>query len=175
METRTLLGLCVIVLGGCVSSVSLQHQARKKVQSETRIKLPSDISFTHESTGDIEGEACFNLVRKIDGICSLPNQCPEAIRDFQKGIQPQICNYKGHLPIICCPRSQKPVTVPPSIQSNRPISTASPPIIQSSDTVQSVGERISEKKCKEYMKLGIEESVVSLKLNIGTKLRLISL
>lgn len=176
MENRTLLGLCVIVLGGCVSSVSLQHQVRRKVQSETRIKLPSDIAFTHESTGDIEGETCFNLVRKIDGICSLPNQCPEAIRDFQKGIQPQICNYKGHLPIICCPRSEKPVAEPTSIQSSRPISTAPPPpIIQSSDSFQSAGERISEKKCKEYMKLGIEESVVSFKLNIGRKHRMISL
>lgn len=177
MEKRTLC-LCVIVLSAFVPTVLMQqqqqqHHARKRIQSETRIKLPSDIAFTHENTGDIEGEACFNLVRKIDGVCALPNQCPEAIRDFQKGIQPQICNYKGHLPIICCPRSQKPVTSPPStqsfstsasttIRSTPSISTTSSPSInRPASTSQNVDKRISEKKCAEYMKLMIEESVVS--------------
>lgn len=94
----------------------------------------------------------------------MPNQCPEAIRDFKKGIQPQICNYKGHLPIICCPRSEKPVTVDSSVQSFTTPSTTpdkDSSSIQSSESQQNVGERISEKKCKEYIRLGIEESVVS--------------
>lgn len=176
MEKRTLC-LCVFVLSAFVSSVLMQqqqHHARKRIQSETRIKLPSDIAFTHENTGDIEGEACFNLVRQVDGVCALPNQCPEAIRDFQKGIQPQICNYKGHLPIICCPRSQKPVTAPSSIQSFSTSTSTTVRLMPSSPTTssptvnrpvtisQNVGERLSEKKCKEYMKLMIEESVVSV-------------
>lgn len=56
MEKRTLC-LYFIILSGFVPSIFM-HNARKKIQSETRIKLPSDIAFTHESNGDIEGEAC---------------------------------------------------------------------------------------------------------------------
>lgn len=181
MEKGTLC-LFVIALSVIIPTALTQHHSRKKIQSETRIKLPSDIAFTHENSGDVEGEACFNLVRGIDGFCTLPNECPEAIRDFQRGIQPQICNYKGHLPIICCPRSEKPVTPPPgtqstisqpAAQSNSPIvpssltpTTYSPPVIVSSVATQSLGDRISEQKCKEYIKLMIEESVVTtLSLN----------
>lgn len=170
MDKRTLYFI-LITLSVLAPAVFMQHNGRKKIQSETRIKLPSDIAFTHESTGDIEGEACFNLVRRINGICTLPNQCPEAIRDFQKkGIQPQICNYKGHLPIICCPR-QKPDNIQPSTTT---ITTPSTTLIHtiphqptvSTEGPQKVQNRISEQKCEEYMKLMIEESVVTtLSLN----------
>lgn len=192
MKKRTFC-LLFIVLSVLVPAVLMQHQhhARRKTQSETRIKLPSDIAFTHESTGDIEGEACYNLLHRTDGICMLPNQCPEAIRDFQKGIQPQLCNYKGHLPIICCPRSQKTtvVTVASSSSSSSPLppstsssqSSTSPTIIttyigspvSTTPTLSSVtqsprpssqdaSDRISERKCREYAKLMIEETVVNL-------------
>lgn len=189
MKKRTFC-LLFIVLSGLFPAVLMQHQhqARRKTQSETRIKLPSDIAFTHESTGDIEGEACYNILHRTDGICMLPNQCPEAIRDFQKGIQPQLCNYKGHLPIICCPRSQKPITSSTSTSSSTSSSplppqshTSSPATIttyisgpisttptSSSDSQstrpssQSVNDRISERKCREYTKLMIEETVVIL-------------
>ncbi|XP_031618989.1 serine protease snake-like [Contarinia nasturtii] len=187
MGKRTLY-LFVIVLC-CLFQLGLMQQYRRKIQSETRIKLPSDIAFTHESNGDIEGEACFNLVRHTNGICTLPNQCPEAIRDFQKGIQPQICNYKGHLPIICCPRSKKPVNVPiqfpisstlrPAAQPNipltpiptetvssLPVNPPSPSPPQPSSPNSDKSSRVSEQKCKQYMKLMIEESVVTtLSLN----------
>lgn len=162
-----------------------QHHARRKIQSETRIKLPSDIAFTHENTGNIEGEACYNLLHRIDGVCILPNQCPEAIRDFQKGIQPQLCNYKGHLPIICCPRSQKTTVdtvsssssalpsspLPPSTSSTQSPTVITTYIGSSAPTTPSVtqrprpspasaSDRISERKCREYAKLMIEETVV---------------
>lgn len=181
MKSRTFCLLLIVLICGICSAALMQspqshHQSRRKIQSETRIKLPSDIAFTHESTGDIEGEACHHLLHQIDGICMLPNQCPEAIRDFQKGIQPQLCNYKGHLPIICCPRSQKTTVAssppPPSTQSHTsptlvttyigsPISTTTP----TSSSVPSPqpdvsSHRISERKCKEYTKLMIEETVV---------------
>ncbi|XP_055301455.1 serine protease snake-like [Sitodiplosis mosellana] len=186
MEKRALVLLLISFFPVALMQQQQQQQqiGRRKIQSETRIKLPSDIAFTHESTGDIEGEACFNLVRRTNGICTLPNQCPEAIRDFQKGIQPQICNYKGHLPIICCPRSQKPASVPivqPVAPSNnvyypstttttttttgptvapplQPKPSLSPP---AAPAVPSYETRISEQKCKQYMKLMIEESVVT--------------
>lgn len=150
-----------------------QQTGRKRIQSETRIKLPSDIAFTHESTGDIEGEACFNLVRRTNGICTLPNQCPEAIRDFRKGIQPQICNYKGHLPIICCPRTQKPNVQPvtptfsvyyPSSLSTTKFTTVAPTLEPETSSPQSHSAdevRISEQKCRIYMNRLIEESVLS--------------
>lgn len=187
MQIRT---ICLIVaaLSGFIPVALMQHRdMRKKIQNETRIKLPpSDIAFTHESTtGDIEGEVCFNLVRRTNGICTLPNQCPEAIRDFQhKGIQPQICNYKGHVPIICCP--EKPVLKPVIASSNIPSTTrrfVSQPSSSTATTISlppppppstptpsvvspNIGIRISEKKCKQYMKLMIEESVVTtLSLN----------
>lgn len=184
MEKRTLF-VFVICLCSLIPIALMQQTGRRRIQSETRIKLPSDIAFTHESNGDIEGEACFNLVRRTNGICTLPNQCPEAIRDFQKGIQPQICNYKGHLPIICCPRSQKPANVP-NVQSVPPSNNAyypstlttraetirtttlapslppSPPPAEAPVvTAQSSGQRISEQKCKQYTQLMIEEAVVT--------------
>lgn len=187
MEKRT---FCVlfIVLSVLFPAVLMQQQhhhqpqARRKIQSETRIKLPSDIAFTHESSGDIEGEACYNLLHRTDGICMLPNQCPEAIRDFQKGIQPQLCNYKGHLPIICCPRSQKTNVTVTSSSTPLPSSTQSftsptivttyigNPVTSTTPTKSSVtqrprpstqGSRISEQKCREYAKLMIEETVVN--------------
>lgn len=181
MENRTFNFFVVILC--LIPLTSTQQHARRKIQSETRIKLPSDIAFTHESNGDIEGEACYNLVRQTSGVCLLPNLCPEAIKDFQKGIQPQICNYKGHLPIICCPRSQKPVNTPNVQQSSVPIaigpvtpsstfiSPITPSRIPSQPVLSSVGSqdgktRISEQKCKQYMKLMVEETVVTtLSLN----------
>lgn len=78
-----------------VSFAQNRDSIKRLVRNEMRIKLPSDIAFSHDSNGVIEGEHCYNLVRRINGICLLPNQCPEAILDFRKGIQPQICNYKG--------------------------------------------------------------------------------
>lgn len=177
MQIRTIC-LIVVALSGFIPVTLMQHHTRKKIQNETRIKLPpSDIAFTHESTtGDIEGEVCFNLVRRTNGICTLPNQCPEAIRDFQhKGIQPQICNYKGHVPIICCPEKPvpKPVIASPTTrfvpQPSSSIATTIsrlPPTPTPSVVSPNIGIRISEKKCKQYMKLMIEESVVTtLSLN----------
>lgn len=192
MQKRTFC-LLLFVLSVLVPAVWMQQQhqhqyhARRKTQSETRIKLPSDIAFTHESTGDIEGEACYNLLHRTDGICMLPNQCPEAIRDFQQGIQPQLCNYRGHVPIICCPRSRRTtvVTVASSPSSPIPPSTNSFPFTSPTVTTTYIGrpvptrptfssvtqsprpssqgasERISERKCREYAKLIIEETVVN--------------
>lgn len=154
-----------------------QHQEinHRTIQSETRIKLPSDIEFTHESNADIEGETCYNLLRRVYGICTLPNQCPEAIKDFKKGIQPQICNYKGHLPIICCPRPKAVtlnVNTHPEYSTTQPITTrfTQQYIIDSTmittETSYYSHPRISEQKCKQYMKLSIEENIVTtLSLN----------
>lgn len=173
-------------------------QHRKSVHGETRIKLPSDISFTHESSDNIEGETCYNLVKRMNGICTLPNECPEAVSDFKKGIQPQICNYKGQLPIICCPRQSVAPTTPtkpftPSTSTTHPhtqrrttISVATTPKAVTVTTARTAsssrattttttirpttttkrptahfGPRISAEKCKEYVKLTIEESVIS--------------
>lgn len=179
MQRRTIY-LFVIALSGFIPVILTQQHSRKKIQSETRIKLPSDIAFTHESSGNIEGEICYNLIRRTNGICTLPNQCPEAIRDFQqKGIQPQICNYKGHLPIICCP--EKPVVTQPIFPSiatstttrfvSQPITTTktttfAPPTRPPQPVAANVGIRISDQKCRQYTKLMIEESVVTtLSLN----------
>lgn len=195
---------CIVIVAGMLLITVAQH--RKSVHGETRIKLPSDISFTHESSDNIEGEVCYNRNKRMNGICTLPNECPEAIADFKKGIQPQICNYKGQLPIICCPRHTqtvassttskatsttttakittrkvvRPLTTPhaalPSTTSattqtkktsnaqatQNPIFSTTP---KASSTTKkptiSNGPRISEVKCREYVKLTIEESVVT--------------
>lgn len=187
MEKIRYVGLIVLVLFNFLTKTSTQYQQfyRRTVRNEMRIKLPSDIAFTHDNHGNIEGEMCYNLIRRVHGICTLPNQCPEAILDFKKGIQPQICNYKGHLPIICCPR-QEMVTKPyvqevptPTVITTRYsqphtteiiIYTTSTPIEPSTTTTSQVfynpGPRISVQKCNEYMKLSIEENVVTtLSLN----------
>lgn len=157
--------LCNIVV---VTLAENRNSNRRTDQSETRIKLPSDIAFTHESGGDIEGEPCYNLLRKVNGVCLLPNQCPEAIKDFKKGIQPQICNYKGHLPIICCPRPKvistpqpPPPPAPLTTKPPSPVSNLSPSSFDSTNV-----RRISAQKCAEYMNLTTEVTVVTtLSLN----------
>lgn len=181
MQKTQKFGLVIFLLCNFVLMTFAQHHSlnRRTVQSVTRIKLPSDIAFTHESHDNIEGETCYNLVRRVNGICTLPNQCPEAIKDFKKGIQPQICNYKGHLPIICCPRPvttlfqpESPTT--PSIttrftqkHTTETITSTVSGIFPLPSTANSPNfHRISERKCIEYMKLSIEENVVTtLSLN----------
>lgn len=190
---------CVVIVINCLVSTTLT-QYRGWTQSETRIKLPSDITFTHGSNGNIEGEICYNLVRRISGICTLPNQCPEAIEDYRKGIQPQICNYKGHLPIICCPRQSQTnnfVTGTPPYTTQRTTSTYAIPQTTPTTTTTTTTrsqyissnansyndndnyasqsssykpisypnnaykKKLSEQKCDEYMKLTIEETVIT--------------
>lgn len=197
MKKRSLFDHFVIF--ACLLLLTIE-QHRKSVNAETRIKLPSDISFTHESSANIEGEMCYNLAKQMNGICTLPNECPEAITDFKKGIQPQICNYKGQLPIICCPRltqSVAPTTPTKSSTLDQSASTSATyphthrrPTISSAATQKPTtyttmkvasttratattatttwkrptthsGRRISAEKCKEYVKLTIEESVIS--------------
>lgn len=162
-------------------------QYRILAYGETRIKLPSDISFTHESSDNIEGEACYNRIKQMNGICTLPNECPEAVADFKKGIQPQICNYKGQLPIICCPRQNqtvasttpKPFTLSQSSSTStistftlvkstttkkstqKPAATTTTTKSGATTRIPSSGPRISEEKCKEYVKLTFEESVIT--------------
>lgn len=186
---------CVVIVINCLVSTTFS-QYRRWTQSETRIKLPSDISFTHQSNGNIEGEICYNLVRGMNGICTLPNQCPEAIEDYRKGIQPQICNYKGQLPIICCPRKTQtfnfgtsPYTTQQTtstygIPQTTPSTTTTRAQFIPSNTYNygntdkystqssiyfpnnSYKKKISEQKCEEYMKLTIEETVITtLSLN----------
>lgn len=165
----------IFALCFCALTTLTKHQEtdHRTIQSETRMKLPSDIAFTHESNSDIEGEICYNLLKRVYGICTLPNQCPEAIKDLKKGIQPQICNYKGHLPIICCPR---PIAVTSNVNTHLEYSTARPittRFIQHIDSLTMTTEtsyysrsRISEQKCKQYMQLSIEENIVTtLSLN----------
>lgn len=170
------LWIFVFVLSFCVLTTLTQYQeTNHRTSSETTIKLPSDIAFTHESNADIEGETCYNLLKRVYGICTLPNQCPEAIKDFKKGIQPQICNYMGHLPIICCPRPKavtSNVNTHPEYSTTQPITTrfTQQYIIDSStiptETSYNSRPRISEQKCKQYMKLSIEENIVTtLSLN----------
>lgn len=112
---------------------------------------PDDIDFKEDDDVPGDGDRCFHIIRRAIGVCTGPENCPEVIRDFQKGIQPQICSYLGSHPIICCPRSETDATTTtlPSTTSPYeflPITTNSP--------------RISEIKCDEYTKLGIERNIV---------------
>lgn len=170
---------CNFLLTFLVLATFAQQQTNIRLsRNEMRIKLPSQIQFTHQSSGDVEGEICYNVVRRVPGVCTLPNECPEAIQDFRKGIQPQICNYKGSLPIICCPRiTDTQPTYQSSTQffSNQPVSTVStftpeapkrpPPTSTPTEAptdTQNFGKpRISEQKCAEYIKLVTEETVVT--------------
>lgn len=96
-----------------------------------------------------EGDRCFHLIRSAYGYCTSPEHCGEAIKDFRKGIQPQICSYSDSQPIICCPSAQNiPSTLPP----NR--------FTLEYQTVLPTRHRLSALKCDQYSKLGVEKTIV---------------
>lgn len=118
----------------------------------TKLTHPGDIGFKEENDAPDEGDRCYHIVRRANGLCTRPEKCAEVIRDFQKGIQPQICSYAGTRPIICCPLSEM-FTTPTT-------TTTSAPFHSSFEHTPTRLPRISELKCDEYSKLGIERNIV---------------
>lgn len=116
-----------------------------------------DIGFKEDNDAPGEGDRCFHIVRRVDGLCAGPERCPEVIWDFHKGIQPQICSYVGTRPIVCCPLSGMQTTTTTT-------TTPSPPPYSSSfefaPPATTPSHRISAIKCEEYSKLGIERNIV---------------
>lgn len=147
---------------------------------------PADFGFSHDHVLS-EGDRCYHYIRRSNGMCLNPNRCPEVIKDFQNGIQPQICSYSGIRPIICCPLSAQVASSSPSFApapsaptftsatnpsfaspsnsftSSQPTiatipSTVSTSIPQSS-AVYAIG-RISEQRCEQYARLSVERNIV---------------
>lgn len=125
-------------------------------ESLSQFRLQSDIGFKQENDVQGDGDVCFHYVRRINGICTNPNSCPEVIKDFQKGIQPQICSYIGARPIICCPQMESIIT------TNTIASTATVPQVQTVQTTNTSPPttRLSETKCEEYSKLAVHRNIV---------------
>lgn len=116
----------------------------------TKFTQPGDIDFKEDNDAPADGDRCFHILRHANGLCTDPGKCPEVIRDFQKGIQPQICSYAGTRPIVCCPVSKTFTTS---------TSTTSAPY-EYPPIAATTSARISEIKCEEYSKLGIERNIV---------------
>lgn len=120
------------------------------------------LSFTQNQV-PIEGDSCYHYGRRVYGICQNQINCQEAIDDFQRrGINPQICSYRGYTPILCCPPSVRPQTVTVTAQPTRQPSDITPNVVQQqlpNDSTASFS-RISEQKCHQYAKLTMESNVV---------------
>lgn len=150
----------VLIGFGCVNMISvlMASTARGDVigfdSDSMKYSEPGEIGFKEENDAPGDGERCYHLVRHTHGQCSRPEKCPEVIRDFQKGIQPQICSYAGRRPIVCCPSSS---TFSPGTTTS---TMAAPPFGATVDYAANRMPRISEIKCEEYSKLGIERNIV---------------
>lgn len=130
---------------------------RGDVIATTMDSSTGDIGFKEENDAPSDGDRCYHIIRRTHGLCTRPEKCPEVIRDFQKGIQPQICSYVGTRPIICCPLSVTAIT---TITTTTTTSTTAAPFYSSNDFSPTALPRISELKCEEYAKLGIERNIV---------------
>lgn len=144
--------LVIVAICGMVST-QVSGQFRPVGQTAGR---PSEISFNTNAV-PVEGDGCYHYVKQVAGVCSNPNQCPEVIRDFQRGVHPQICSYRDYAPIVCCPQSTTQVTPAPPVQQT---TTQRPAPTQSSIPSQSFSSttRISEQK--------VSHSFYNLKINI---------
>lgn len=125
-----------------------------------------------------EGDRCVNTVTRLSGYCQNVRNCPHAVKDFQSGVQPQICSYVGSDPIICC-ASQGSTTHSSQLPNRETIPTNPVPIQTGSvpnhyipnrlptqsapSPTQSIGSshyRRSLEKCVEYSKLAVERNIV---------------
>lgn len=144
--------LIVLIGFGCINMLMMVSARSGDVigtaGDSTKYTQPDDIDFKEDNDAPGNGDRCFHIVRHANGLCTDPGKCPEVIRDFQKGIQPQICSYEGTRPIVCCPLSE---TFTTTSTTNVPYF---PPIAATTSA------RISEIKCEEYSKLGIERNIV---------------
>lgn len=152
----------IVLIGfGCVNLLSLMMVSAQSADvigsasDNTKYTQPGDIGFKEENDAPADGDRCFHIVRRAIGLCTGPEKCPEVIRDFQKGIQPQICSYAGTRPIICCPLSATFTT-----KTTTTTTTTTTPAPFFSDYSPTNLPRISELKCEEYSKLGIERDIV---------------
>lgn len=113
-----------VIVAICGIATQVGGQLRPVYQTAGR---PSEISFNTNAV-PVEGDGCYHYVKQTAGVCLNPNQCPEVIRDFQRGVHPQICSYKDYAPIVCCPQSTTQATPSPPVQqtTQRPVPTQSP-------------------------------------------------
>lgn len=108
----------------------------------------------------IEGDSCYHYARRIYGVCASQNNCQEVINDFNRGINPQICSYRGYAPIVCCPHQPQPVLpsfAAPTVSPARPTQNHIQPQTPSQP---SSSLRLSEQKCDTYSKLTTQTNVV---------------
>lgn len=121
-----------------------------------------------------EGDRCINSVTRVSGFCRNVRNCPQAIKEFQNGIQPQICSYVENDPIICCANqgsNNSPAASVPTHSGSIPTNSAPRPTHSSQfpthsapmPTTQTTGtfyNRRSLEKCVEYSKLAVERNIV---------------
>lgn len=130
--------VCAVIGDGVRAENTLKQVPQRNPIGFMQDDVPSD------------GDSCYHLIRKVYGHCAPPESCSEVRKDFQKGIQPQICSYEENRPIVCCPRSSAvpAVATPPPSRTSVDYPTSPPP------------RRISDTKCEEYAELGVERTIV---------------
>lgn len=155
--TREIQSMVLIVFYCVTLSVIIRADRDDVVVSSFDAIEPDElIDFNPTNDVPIDGDRCYHTARRVYGACTAPEKCPEVIRDFKKGIQPQICSYVGTDPVICCPFSRTfgSTTNTPHITTTT--TTKSSP----SAPMDYTTTRISEIKCEEYSRLGIERDIV---------------
>lgn len=169
MLTKREIHSIVLIGFGCVNMLSLivvNAQSRDVigtgVNSMKYTTHPGDIGFKEDNDAPADGDRCFHIVRRMNGLCTGPEKCPEVIRDFQKGIQPQICSYAGTRPIVCCPMLSMMFTTTKATTTMTTTTRSTTPFHSSFNefTPTNTSSRISAIKCKEYSKFGIELNIV---------------
>lgn len=81
------------------------------------VKIESPVHIFDYILSNIPGEIC-----KQEGgtlwTCTIPEVCTTAKQKWMKGIRPEICSFKGNVPILCCePEEKTPPTGTKSEQS----------------------------------------------------------
>lgn len=69
------------------------------------------VSWGHAAGLDV-GETCTHAAKGVAGTCKLVPDCPSAVADLEKQINPQICGFASgsRRAIVCCPNQDDDVT-----------------------------------------------------------------
>nr|CAD7455618.1 unnamed protein product [Timema tahoe] len=92
----------------CDAPLSVYHilvECRKYAPIHMALDINSDLRFLRDSVDGVvcllKGDLC-TTVRGEKGVCSLFQSCASALQDFNRGLQPQRCGFRGSNVVVCC-------------------------------------------------------------------------
>lgn len=140
-----------------VNSVHSEDSFSVSARNFTNVVIAPLITIDYKPDNVLDiGDSCFHRYRNVNGACTSAEHCVEVIKDFQRGIQPQICSYIDTRPIVCCPF--RDATLQSSTRSPSTFDYASS--TASSSGIPAATSRISAIKCEEYAQLGVKRDIV---------------